>query len=191
MSSRDICVAIARRWGYDPEDVLPTGGVIGLAPVHRRALLDGMRGALDVAAGGTKTSSEMEQELVASLVDALVSASGLLPQPGRRYRGVEYVKRSQDYVEAHLDADIRAADLAEAAESSVRTVQSSFRKLLGVSPMQYVRIRRLGRLRRSLLSRGKGQTVTRLALEHGINHMGRLSVEYHGLFGECPRETGR
>ena len=66
-------------------------------------------------------------------------------RPGRRA-----VRHALDYVERHLSEPITMDDIAEHAGASVRTVQQGFHDELGVTPMTYLRDRRLERAREEL-----------------------------------------
>ena len=189
MTWDDISAAIAG-WGYEPEDILLDRGILQVTPGERAALARAIRDAQDPMTELADHPADLEQELVDAFVDALVSAGRLAREEPRLASYGVYVKRAQAWIEAHLEDDLRVVELAEVAGTTARTLQSSFKAVLGVSPMRYVRVRRLDRLRRSLLRRDARQTVTSLALRHGINHMGRLSGDYRELFGELPRDTG-
>ncbi|MCI0409881.1 MAG: helix-turn-helix domain-containing protein, partial [Acidobacteria bacterium] len=60
----------------------------------------------------------------------------------------------------------------------------------GMSPVQYLRLRRLHQVRRALRRADSDlNTVQSVANRFGIWHMGRFAVEYRKLFGESPLET--
>jgi AraC family transcriptional regulator of adaptative response/methylated-DNA-[protein]-cysteine methyltransferase len=61
------------------------------------------------------------------------------------------------FIEAHLDRPVRLAELGRVARLSPFTVQRLFKGKMGVSPLQYQRALRAGRLRAALK---KGEAVT-------------------------------
>jgi len=60
----------------------------------------------------------------------------------------------------------------------------------GLSPMAWLRQRRLERVREGLRS-GPQADVTSVALAHGFTHLGRFSQYYSRAFGEQPSQTRR
>jgi len=80
--------------------------------------------------------------------------------------------------------------MAEKLEVPKRTLFHAFRTTLGVGPYRFDQIIRLHRLRRALFDNAADSTrVTDLAIEHGFNHLGRLSADYRAFFGESPSKT--
>ena len=82
-------------------------------------------------------------------------------------------------------------DIAAAAYMSVRALQARFQKELGVSPITYVRNRRLEAVYRDLQAGSTAASVYATAARYGITHLGRLAGEYRERFGESPSETIR
>jgi len=101
------------------------------------------------------------------------------------------VKRAIDFMEARLGAPIAIADVAEASGIAGRTLFKHFRDFHGISPMQYLRNSRFGKVREALLRADPEQSVTEIAMNWGFTHMGRFSLEYRQRFGESPSESLR
>jgi AraC family transcriptional regulator of adaptative response/methylated-DNA-[protein]-cysteine methyltransferase len=80
----------------------------------------------------------------------------------------------RSYLEARVDRPIRLAELGRVAGLSPFTVQRLFKKELGVSPLQYQRALRAGRLRSELR---QGGSVTNAIYEAGF---GSSSRAYEG-----------
>lgn len=96
------------------------------------------------------------------------------------------------YIEQHLGDPICLEDLCEVSSVSLRTLQAAFRSHTGVSPMVYVRLRRLNEARRMLLAGDTSTTsVTDVALNCGFTHLARFAGYYKDLFGESPSATLR
>jgi transcriptional regulator GlxA family with amidase domain len=100
------------------------------------------------------------------------------------------VKKAMTFLEANLGGTIRIADLCAAANLSPRTLFKQFSDFVGMSPMAWVRRRRLQRVRVTLESGGR-DSVTVTALRWGLWHLGRFAGDYHREFGELPSETLR
>ncbi len=82
--------------------------------------------------------------------------------------------KTRAYIEAHLDRPVPLAELGRVAGLSPFTVQRLFKKEVGVSPLQYQRALRAGRLRSGLK---QGSTVTDAIYEAGF---GSSSRAYEG-----------
>lgn len=67
------------------------------------------------------------------------------------------VEKVRAYIERNLDRPVRLAELGRVAGLSPYTVQRLFKKAMGVSPLQYQRALRAGRLRSALK---QGESVT-------------------------------
>lgn len=125
---------------------------------------------------------------------ALVQASNHLrsgtSRPRYRRRTVQ---RATAYIDANLGSPISLADLAGAAQSSVRAIHQGFRDDLDTTPMAYVRDRRLERVRAELADSVPGDrvSVTRTAQQWGFGHLGNFSMAYRRRFGETPSQTVR
>ena len=110
-----------------------------------------------------------------------------------RPSGRAAVRRSVEYIEAHLAERITLADLAGYARMSPRSIQQGFREDLRTTPVAYIRDLRLQRVRADLMQAmpGDGVTVTDVAERWGFGHLGNFSVLYRQRFGESPSKTLR
>lgn len=109
-------------------------------------------------------------------------------RPGRRA-----VRRSIEYIEAHLSEPLTMEQIAAHVDMSIRSVQQGFREELAVSPMAYVRDRRLDQARAQLADAipADGVSVTDVAVAWGFTHLSNFSSLYRRRFGELPSETLR
>jgi transcriptional regulator GlxA family with amidase domain len=83
-------------------------------------------------------------------------------------------------------------DVAAAARISVRSLQSLFRRHLGVSPVEHLHAIRLESARRDLLAgTGEDATVRGVAERWGFGNSGRFARLYQARFGELPSDTLR
>ncbi len=100
------------------------------------------------------------------------------------------VRRAQAWIHAHIDEDIRVARVCEALSLSRRQLEYAFRRTLDTSPQEFVRALRLNRIRQRLKTDNReGLSVTRIAFDHGMTHLGRFAASYRELFGELPSQT--
>lgn len=94
-------------------------------------------------------------------------------------------------IEQQLTTQFTVQQLANIAQCSVRTLQVDFREMYGMSPLQFIRNRRLARARDLLLSGRQHLTISKVVSEVGYSHQARFAAEYKRLFGESPSVTLR
>jgi AraC-like DNA-binding protein len=102
-----------------------------------------------------------------------------------------YVKRAREYIHSHADQKLGLAEIAAAAGCGYRGLQKGFMDAFGTTPMGYLRIVRLKRVRAILKTAPYGKTVAEIAKQWGFTHMGRFAQDYQREFGELPSETIR
>ena len=118
----------------------------------------------------------------------LIPVERLSSSPGRRGA----IRRVDAYLEANSDAVPSIPTLCQVAEVSERTLEYAFREHLGVTPVRYLKLRRLMLARRRLLNPIRAEnSVTDIVGECGVYELGRFAGEYRKLFGELPSETLR
>lgn len=100
-------------------------------------------------------------------------------------------RRAEEYLRSHLMDPVYMVELCKAAGASERSLQYVFRERVGMSPMAYLRVLRLHRLREDLrrVDGGARGRVVRGAVRWNLGHLGRAASDYRGLFGETPSET--
>jgi AraC-like DNA-binding protein len=103
------------------------------------------------------------------------------------------VKRAIAFIADNADRPLTASDIAQAAGTSVRSLQRAFHERLGTSPMGYLRHVRLERVHAELAgaSRADGTTVTEVAMRWGFTHLPRFAAAYRGRYGRSPSQTLR
>jgi len=82
------------------------------------------------------------------------------------------------------------SELCAVADVSQRTLEYAFRETVGISPLQFLQLRRFHATRRDLLAADrKTTTVLNIAYANGFYQMGRFAVRYKQLFNESPSQT--
>ena len=158
----------------------------------RRAMARTMK-CLRSAMTGQAATDEIDEWFALRCLDVF---SSLTPQQSgpTECGGVKatIVAAARDFIESHLDNQIRMSDICSHVHTSIRYLQLAFREQMGVLPYRYIMLRRLHRAR-TLLQAGDGNetTVTDIALKVNWGHLGRFSSEYRRLFGETPADTLR
>ncbi|WP_421842193.1 AraC family transcriptional regulator [Marinobacter algicola] len=97
-----------------------------------------------------------------------------------------------DYVDNNYYNSITLQELAAVANVGVRSLHDQFHKAIGVSPIAYLRSVRLKKAHEVLCDPDRsGVSVTEVAHDVGVEHLGRFARDYQRLFGEKPSETVR
>lgn len=114
-------------------------------------------------------------------------------QPVRPDKRGAVVQAAIEYLDDHLAEHITMDSVAQAVHMSIRAVQQGFHEQLGMTPMTYVRERRLERVHEELMDAtpADGITVTAVAERWGFHHLGSFGGEYRKRWGESPSQTLR
>lgn len=143
----------------------------------------------------------MAEPLVASTSGQLVSAAVLATFPNtalfdptiedRHDSHPRTLRRAIAFVDDHAHEDITVADVAAAANVTIRALQHAFRRHRGTTPMAYVRLVRLRQAHQELLTAdpASGLTVTGVAARWGFFHPGRFARYYRDVYGHAPYRT--
>ncbi len=98
--------------------------------------------------------------------------------------------RAVRFIDEHAGSDLSMADIAAAANVSIRAVQLAFRRELDLTPLGYLRQVRLERAHRDLLAGGlDGPTVTADSVRWGFSSSSRSAAYYREAFGVPPSYT--
>ncbi|MBV8741710.1 MAG: AraC family transcriptional regulator [Sinobacteraceae bacterium] len=102
-----------------------------------------------------------------------------------------YVRRARTYIHEHL-AELRSvAEIASSIGITPRALQNGFRRVLNVTPAQYLRDIRIQALHQALLRADHGRSVTELMQDVGIVNFGRYAQYYRRKMGVPPSQTLR
>ena len=96
-----------------------------------------------------------------------------------------------NYLRIRGNEPVYVADLCLAAGVSQPTLFRTFEEVFGVSPKQFLQIRRLHQVRRKLLDGCKGLSISSVAYDYGFWQLSRFGRAYKALFGETPSQTLR
>ncbi|MBE9031032.1 helix-turn-helix domain-containing protein [filamentous cyanobacterium LEGE 11480] len=90
-----------------------------------------------------------------------------------------------DYIDAHLDQEIKLADLAQLLDMSQFHFSRLFKQSLGISPYQYLLQQRVERAKQLLKTTDR--FITDIALTCGFNSHSHLSKQFRQLTGMTPK----
>lgn len=172
----------------DSTRILPLGSaaVAQLILLMRQALV--CMQAETAVRPGSIVFQEIEQHIVSAMALALTVDSD--KTSGKISRRVQVFMRAHDYIEANLAGPLGLEILALQANVSLRTLRYSFAQVAGISPLRFIKTRRLIAARRLLLAAHPGETrVTDIALRCGFSHMSYFARDYRALFGQMPSQT--
>jgi AraC-like DNA-binding protein len=131
----------------------------------------------------------IEKDLIHALVTCLISAKANEERAAKRHHALVMV-RFEEVLAEHLGQMLRMPELCERVGVSEGTLRSSCREFLAITPIRYVRLRRLNAVRRALLNGEPGlANVAELARLHGFTEPDRFAGVYRAAFGESPSST--
>ena len=149
---------------------------------------------LSTAGGAVFQSPLIAAEIQNTILSMLISISNnnnfFLENQQNETCLPSYVKVVTDYIDAHLSEPISLADLASTAKVHASTLTDGFRKYYNISPVAYLKCKRLEAARGDLLDADpKITSVTDIATTWGFFHLSRFAQYYQNHFGELPSET--
>jgi AraC-like DNA-binding protein len=102
------------------------------------------------------------------------------------------VRRAVAFIEENAHRAITVADIAAAANVTIRAVQLAFRRHLDTTPLVYLRRVRLEHAHRDLLAGSPAiETVTAVAYRWGFPSTSRFTEQYRSAYGVLPSHTLR
>lgn len=133
------------------------------------------------------------EDFLLSAFTALLGGDGPVAQ-GPAQAGERCLRRAKEYIHAHLDQALSAAEIARHACVSPRTLEAAFKRHGELSPLAYARHCRLQAAHEALRQAGReggAVQVGEVAMAHGFFHLGRFAAQYRAAFGCSPSETLR
>ena len=111
-----------------------------------------------------------------------------------RRRALHVVRRARDYIDHALDSHQypTVVDICRQAGVSQRSLQYCFLDVTGLTPVAYLRLARLHRVRAALRDPDAPMLkVGDVAARWGFWHLSKFAADYQRLFGELPSATLR
>ena len=137
-------------------------------------------------------ASELQNTLLTMLVYILNSDGDSNTKRLAECARPPYIKRVEKYIEQHLHDSLSISDIVEATNVNARTLFHAFKRYHGITPMAYMKMKRLNNAHKILLAaEPDSTTVTEVATDWGFYHLGRFSADYKSVFKELPSETLR
>jgi AraC family transcriptional regulator, ethanolamine operon transcriptional activator len=180
-------------WG-EPFESRVVDGRMNLGSVAARARL--AHNWSSVFAKVQRDPAALSNPHVARMVEQSVlnALLGVAASPASRSLPVRrqvLARRAEEYIRGRIDAPITLYDVCDCVGASERSLHLGFLEQFGMSPMAYLKVLRLNRVRRQLRDAAPGTSVTDVAMRSGFLHLGRFATDYSRFFGERPSATLR
>ena len=121
---------------------------------------------------------------------ALTAAGPLPPSCLASRNAWRYVRCVRAYLSDHPGEAPGLEALCRITGVGARTLETSFLEVTGLSPMKFLRVRRLNAGRHTLATGDPDEiSVKSVAMSQGFWHLGRFARDYKLLFGENPSAT--
>ena len=190
---------LASRLNQDPFDFMNQRYLLRLGQHRVRELIDivalSFQAAHDLIgfAPSTEAVAQMQKTLVEQVVSVLTAEENDLFREHPSFSSAGWMLlQAREYFEQHEGNPVRLADVCQAVGVSQRALQVAFAEGLKISPMRYLKLRRLQSVRERLQRTSVDEmTVTLAAREAGFVDLSRFSRDYKNLFGHLPSETRR
>ena len=145
------------------------------------------------ARGESVDAAVVQSVLLQNILQMAVSSGSYQSAPAiERARAFHICRTARVFVEEHLAIDRvpTIVDICSNVGVSQCTLQYAFHAYVHMSPLAYLRMCRLNRVRDTLLvSDPRTTTVTAVAMHYGFLHLGRFSLDYKRAFDEAPSAT--
>ncbi len=167
----------------------PPGALMHLRSLH--AAVGEMAEASPNLVMPSASTHGLEQSLIQAMLDC-IDAGNLRPDTTALQHHRLVIRRFREIVAMHPLRPLHVPETSQAIGVSGRTLRMACQKHLGVSPTQYLMLRRMHLARRTLRRSHPDVTrVTDVATNLGFWELGRFSVNYRQIFGESPSTTLR
>lgn len=134
--------------------------------------------------------SKMVAEDFVPLLVRSIPLQGTTKPIVKPFRRAPLVARAEKEMVDCLEQPLTLKELARRLGSSSSALSCGFKDLFGMSPMRYLKVRRLNAVRRYLKASDPEQhTVETFANQFGFWNSGHFAKDYKTLFGELPSET--
>jgi len=93
------------------------------------------------------------------------------------------------YIDKNYREDITIKEICDTLNTCERSLRSSFKKIFGLNPKDYLSRYRLGKFRNSLIKNSADNpSISIIGSQEGLFHPSRLPKEYKEMFGYLPSD---
>lgn len=182
----------------DPENVLSMHRVVRLTPqvaaqirMASLAYLDAVQ-YYQMHPSEPSRLSELADAAVEKIAHALASSQTVSRSQLTLDRRNKLVRKAKEFSMRHVDQSPRIGELCRELAVSERTLRHAFHDVAGISPLDYLKMLRLNRVKRALSEADPTEVlVKQVAYSNGFTHLGQFCRDYRKQFGEPPSRTLR
>jgi AraC-like DNA-binding protein len=153
-----------------------------------RLLLDAALVTPELACFADRAALEFVTNIATRVWETAVVNHGVPPTTHNRSR---LARRAEAWMRDRLTEPIRIPQICLALNVSRRELEYAFRSTFDISPQDFLNKLRLNAIHRALIRTDRPVSVTTVAFDYGITHLGRFAAGYRSLFGEKPSDTLR
>jgi AraC family transcriptional regulator, ethanolamine operon transcriptional activator len=165
-------------------------------PEHAVRLRAFLRGVFQL---GNTAPDALRRVSTRSDIEAVLIALLKRPVEGRRIVAgnsaegrLAAVRACEAYMRDHIDESISLQNLSDASGCRPRSLINAFEAFTGLTPMAYLKAKRLNGVRKTLMATVQNQVrIIDIAMDWGFEHMGHFAADYRAMFGERPSGTAR
>lgn len=163
--------------------------------VLKTAVKQWFRAAEMCVVQSSKLNPDLIRESLLQTTLQIVAGSavqGEIPSAMERARAYYTYRKARTFIEESfaLDAVPSTVEICLSIGVSERALQYAFRTYVGMSPIVFLRLCRLSRVRSTLrLANPATASVTEIAMRYGFLHLGRFASDYRRIYGESPSAT--
>jgi AraC-like DNA-binding protein len=137
----------------------------------------------------SEVARAMEQGLIQALVTCLTTADARTDGYAKRHHA-RIMVRFEEVLAEYISRPLHMPELCDRIVVSDRTLRSCSAEFIGMSPTQYVLLRRLKEVRHALRDAHPDKVkVAEVADRFGFTQLGRFAGTYRATFGEAPSTT--
>lgn len=167
----------------------PPGALARLRALHTAAA--NLAEAFPEPTISPSSESVIEQALIQAMLECIGVAHANTDSTAVQHHRL-VARRFHELVASHPLGPLHMLEISLAIGVSGRTLRLACQEQFGVSPTQYLLLRRMRMARRALRQADPDLTrVTDVATDLGFWELGRFSVKYREIFGESPSTTLR
>jgi AraC-like DNA-binding protein len=131
----------------------------------------------------------VEQAIIEAMLDCLGSGSAYEDKTAARQHAL-VMRRFHEAIRRYEEKPLYVSEVCKDIGVTERTLLNCCHEHLGISPKQFLLLRRMNMVRGALHRAEPGETtVTEIATRFGFWELGRFAVAYKMWFGETPRAT--
>ncbi|MFK3976509.1 MULTISPECIES: helix-turn-helix domain-containing protein [Shewanella] len=130
---------------------------------------------------------DAQDTILVNILEILGESGGKKVICSSKHR-VVVVKRALAAIHKEPKSNLTIVELSNICFCSIRTLEYSFKSILGCSPKAYLIKRRLNLIKHEIKCSPE-KSISRIAIDFGVVNAGRFSNDYFMYFGEYPSDT--